>query len=96
MWTQGAITHQTLLEILQRGETLPDIDIEGEIELLEAGKLRELDIQAAGGLPTEDEADEGNDANQSNSGSEQEVPTSSLAVRRLLANLEANSEEDDK
>ena len=96
MWTQGAITHQTLLEILQRGETLPDIDIEGEIELLEAGKLRELDIQAAGGLPTEDEADEGNDANQSNSGSEQEVPTSSLAVRRLLANLEANSDEDDK
>ena len=39
MWTQGAITHQTLLEILSRGEILPDINIEEEIEMIESNKL---------------------------------------------------------
>ena len=39
MWTQGAITHQTLLEILSRGEILPEIDIEAEIEMLEAEQV---------------------------------------------------------
>ena len=37
--TQGAITHQTLLEVLERGEVLNDIDIEAEIEAIEATKL---------------------------------------------------------
>ena len=40
----GAITHQTLLEILSRGEILPDIDIESEIEMIEADKLAGLDL----------------------------------------------------
>ena len=56
MWTQGAITHQTLLEILSRGEILPEIDVEAEIEMIESDKLAGLDLQAAGGSPANDEA----------------------------------------
>ena len=35
LWSNGAITHQTLLEMLKKGEVLPEIDIEREIELTE-------------------------------------------------------------
>ena len=65
MWTQGAITHQTLLEILSRGEIFPDINIEAEIEMIESNKLADLDLDAAGGsLPSDDEDEdaEGGDA----------------------------------
>ena len=36
MWSNGAISHETLLEMLQRGEVLPDINIEEEIEKIES------------------------------------------------------------
>lgn len=58
MWTQGAISHETLLEMLVRGECLPDVDPDQEIELIESSRLNELDQQAAGGVFAEDEADE--------------------------------------
>ena len=51
MWSQGAISHELLLEMLQRGEVLPDIDIEAEIEKIDQSKLMDLDISAAGGVP---------------------------------------------
>ena len=50
MWQNGAITHQTLLEILSRGEILPDIDIESEIEMIEQEKLAGIEMQQAAGL----------------------------------------------
>ena len=55
MWSQNAISHQTLLEMLQRGEVLPDINIDEEIELINASALNDLDQQAAGGIFAEDE-----------------------------------------
>lgn len=55
MWTNGAISHETLLEMLQRGEVLPDIDIEQELELINSAQLDDLDTSAAGGVFAEED-----------------------------------------
>jgi hypothetical protein len=94
MWTQGAITHQTLLEILSRGECLPDLDIEAEIEMIESNKLAGLDLQAAGGIPGEEEEDE--EAEDTDSGGEQDSEIRQEVLRRLRATVEDNSEEEDE
>ena len=94
MWQNGAITHQTLLEILSRGEILPDIDIETEIEMIESNKLAGLDLQAAGGIPGEEEEDE--EAENSDSGGDQESQIRQEVRRRLTAQLEDNSDEEDE
>ena len=93
MWQNGAITHQTLLEILSRGEILPDIDIESEIEMIEADKLAGLDLDAAGGIPSEEDEDE--QAANSDSGGEQDSEVRQEVLRRLRATLDENSEEED-
>jgi hypothetical protein len=94
MWTQGAITHQTLLEILSRGECLPDLDIEAEIEMIESNKLAALDLDAAGGIPGEEEEDD--EAEDSDSGEEQDSEIRQEVLRRLRASVEDNSEEEDE
>ena len=94
MWTQGAITHQTLLEILSRGEILPEIDVEAEIEMIESSKLAGLDLQAAGGIPGEEEEDE--EAEDTNAGEEQDSEVRQEVLRRLRATLDENSEEEDE
>ena len=47
LWTQGAITHETLLGMLQRGEVLPDIDIELEVEMVSNEKLDSMMLATA-------------------------------------------------
>ena len=89
MWTQGAISHELLLEMLQRGEVLPDIDIDAEIELIESSKLNDLDLAAAGGVLSEEEMQ----PPQESSGEEEEEPS---AVRQLqIKRLRRLAEEDD-
>ncbi len=39
LWINGAITHETLLEMLKQGEVLPQLDIETEIELTSQNNL---------------------------------------------------------
>jgi hypothetical protein len=89
MWSQGAISHQTLLEMLQRGETLPDIDIDAEIELIESSKLTELDIGAAGGIVADEES--------SDSVEEPEEEESEIAkeVKRRLQSLAEDDDDED-
>ena len=89
MWSQGAISHQTLLEMLQRGETLPDIDIDAEIELIESSKLTELDIGAAGGVFADEES--------SDSVEEPEEEESEIAkeVKRRLQSLAEDDDDED-
>jgi hypothetical protein len=91
MWTQGAITHQTLLEILSRGECLPDLDIEAEIEMIESNKLAGLDLDAAGGLPTDDEDEE---ADGGDAGEEQSSEVRAEVKRRLNARDEDEKEDE--
>ena len=48
LWMNGAITHETLLEMLKQGEVLPDIDVEMEVELVEQEKASNMMVAAAG------------------------------------------------
>ena len=92
MWTQGAISHQTLLEMLVRGETLPDIDVEAEIELIEQDKLAGLDLETAGGVPSEEDDDRGGDGPTDEEGSESEVREE---IQRRLRRLAEDNESDE-
>ena len=63
---QGVISHQTLLEVLVRGEVLsmtPE-EIEAEIEMIEAAKLDALDLEGAGGLEPAGDSGGGRGADQ--------------------------------
>ena len=91
MWTQGAISHELLLSMLQRGEILPDIDIEAEIELIESTKLADLDIGAAGGIAPDDEEED------AGGGDEGEEPSAIRAeVERRLKKLAEDDDEDEE
>ena len=39
LWSNGAITQETLLGALKKGEILPDVDVEEEVELTSQEKL---------------------------------------------------------
>ena len=73
--------------MLQRGEVLPDIDIEAEIELIESTKLSDLDIGAAGGVVAEEEEVEAADA-------EEESPIRAEVIKRLKKLAENDEDED--
>ena len=79
MWTQGAITHETLLNILARGEVLPDINIEEEIEMLNQERLASLDLEAAGGTEPQDEGED----RQSTDNARGESDVRQEVIRRL-------------
>ena len=88
LWSNGAITHATLLEMLQLGEILPHIDVEEEIEAVEAEKLVNMDIGLAGSQPVE----------QDEPAAEQTAEESEMRqelTRRLRAQADAASEDND-
>jgi hypothetical protein len=91
MWTQGAISHELLLSMLQRGEILPDIDIDAEIELIESSKLDGLDLQASGGVAPDDDEEE------SGASEDGEEPSALRAeVERRLKKLAEDDDEDEE
>ena len=92
LWTQGAISHQLLLEVLNRGETLPDIDVEAEIELIEQNKLDGLDLNAAGGVISDEDETASSSTENANSEPEQEDSEIRQEVLRRLRRL---AEDDD-
>ena len=96
LWTNGAISHQLLLEVLNRGETLPDIDVEAEIELIEQDKLAGMDMAAAeGSLPDEDE-EAAAEAEADAAGKDSEIRQEVLKRLRRLAGDNEDSDEDSK
>ena len=82
LWQNGAITHQTLLEMLQMGEILPNIQIDEEIEMVEQEKLLNFDMDVAGREAVEPEI----------SGEEGESETE---VKRRLAEIAARAQQED-
>jgi hypothetical protein len=50
LWTQGAITQETLLNALKKGEVLPGVDVEEEVELTGQEKLDSMLME---GIPGE-------------------------------------------
>lgn len=47
LWMNGAITQETLLSALKRGEVLPDIDVDEEVELTSQEKLDNMAVMMA-------------------------------------------------
>ena len=47
LWNNGAITQETLLGALKKGEILPDVDVEEEVELTGQEKLDNIVMQQA-------------------------------------------------
>lgn len=88
LWTQGAIQHSTLLEALKRGEILPAIEVEEEIEAIAAESLAGLDQQAAGGVFAEDEE-------ESSPVAEEEESEIAKEVKRRLQRLAEDDDDED-
>ena len=64
LWTQGAITQETLLNALKKGEVLPGVDVEEEVELTGQEKLDNMLIEGVPGeaaAPTDAEGNERRD-----------------------------------
>ena len=89
LWQNGAITHSTLLEMLAAGEVLPHIDVEAEIEAVEAEKLQNMDMALAAGTIAEDEVE-----SESEDQPEEESEMRQLLTRRLQQQA-GNSEDED-
>ena len=88
LWQNGAITHSTLLQMLQMGEVLPHIDVDQEIEMVEQEKLLNMDMAVAAGTVAEEEI---NDESQSESDTEE-----SEMRRELTARLRAQAGLDEE
>jgi hypothetical protein len=89
MWSQNAISHQTLLEMLQRGEVLPDIDIDAEIEMINSAALDGLDQQAAGGVFADEESEDSEEEPK------EEESDIAKEVKRRLQKLAEDDEDED-
>ena len=89
LWQNGAITHSTLLEMLAAGEVLPHIDVEAEIEAVEAEKLMNLDMAQIAGVPADTEE------NQPESPPEEESEMRRELTRRMIAQRDALAAENN-
>ena len=99
LWTQGAITHETFLEMLKKGEVLPDVDVEREVELVNQEKLANADLFAAGGVVGDEEDEDGKEREDAESDDKKEESQSEIRAeveKRLkrLGKSSDNSEED--
>ena len=92
MWMQGAITHETLLEMLKTGEILPGIDVEREVELVDQEKLASMDMAAAGGFAPDDEEEPEKPEEEEEEDEESDLRKE--VVRRLKRMSSDNGEED--
>lgn len=88
LYSNGVITHETLLTMLKEGSVLPDIDVEAEVEAVETSKLSMLDLGAAGGSLSE--AEEQSPAQSEDGDSE----VRQLVAERLRRLGQQNSDEE--
>jgi hypothetical protein len=96
LWMQGAITQETLLEMLKAGEVLPNIDVEREVELVSQEKLANADLFAAGGTLGEEDSDEPQgDKAESDDGGEQTSEIRAEVERRLKRLAKGNDNDEE-
>ena len=100
LWTQGAITHETFLEMLKKGEVLPDVDVEREVELVNQEKLANADLFAAGGIVGDEEEEDGKERQDADGDDKEEQSQSEIRaeVEKRLKRLGKSSDnkEEDK
>jgi hypothetical protein len=90
LWSNGAITQETLLASLKKGEILPDIDVEEEVELTSQEKLDSMLIEAVPGEaapPSNAEGQEQRDGNIRNAAVDR--------MREMAERREQESSESD-
>jgi hypothetical protein len=80
LWMNGVITIETLLSLLKKGEILPDVDIEEEVEAVSQEKLQNMDMALAGAEPVEPGPSDPQDKEDEEGGSSQ---IKEEVVRRL-------------
>jgi len=89
LWNNGAITQETLLASLKKGEILPDIDVEEEVELTGQEKLDNMMMESVPGFAGPESDAEGNERRDPDA---QQAATDRL--RRVAA--ERADEEDEE
>lgn len=99
LWQNGAISHETLLSALVKGEVLPGLDIELELEMTSQEKLDGMSMALDIGGPstqTADEDEQATGANPDKSQSNQSDIRGLLEERlRRLNGTDDNDEQDD-
>jgi hypothetical protein len=88
LWNNGAITQETLLGALKKGEILPDVDVEEEVELTSQEKLDSMLIEAVPGEAAAPADEEGREQRDSN--------IREAAVERMRGVAERREEDDEE
>ena len=88
LWNNGAITQETLLGALKKGEILPDVDVEEEVELTSQEKLDSMLIEAVPGEAAPPSNAEGQEQRDGN--------IREAAVERMRGVAERREENDDE
>ena len=88
LWNNGAITQETLLGALKKGEILPDVDVEEEVELTSQEKLDNMMVETVPGFAGPESDAEGNERR------DEEVQ--GAATERLRRLAQERREEDDE
>ena len=98
LWMQGAITQETLLEMLKAGEVLPNIDVEREVELVSQEKLANADLFAAGGNIGDEEEHDGQKGQDAEADDDKEGEQSEIRseVERRLKRLAKGNDNDEE
>jgi len=93
LWSNGAITHETLLEMLKQGEVLPDIDVEREVELTQQEKAGNMLMSAA--APGAVAPSEGGDEEGEAEGGSEIRQLVEERLRRLAGGSDNEEEDED-
>jgi hypothetical protein len=87
LWNNGAITQETLLKALKKGEVLPGVDVEEEVELTSQEKLDSMLIETVPGQASPTTDAEGNE--------ERDEEVQNAAVERLRRVAAERREDND-
>ena len=87
LWSNGAITQETLLGALKKGEILPDVDVEEEVELTSQEKLDNMLTEMVPGEAAAPADEEGREQRDSN--------IREAAVERMRGVAERRENEDE-
>jgi len=88
LWSNGAITQETLLGALKKGEILPDVDIEEEVELTSQEKLDNMLTEMVPGEAAAPSDAEGREQRDSN------IREAAVERMRGVAERRENDDED--
>lgn len=88
LWNNGAITQETLLGALKKGEILPDVNVEEEVELTSQEKLDNMMVETVPGFAGPESDAEGNER--------RDAEVQGAATDRLRRLAQERREEDDE